>query len=47
MSKPIKNLLRKEFIRRFEGITSLAVVGFTGLDAVSTNEIRGRLLASA
>jgi len=43
MSKPVKKLIRDELTRRFDGLTSLAVVGFTGLDAVSTNTIRGRL----
>lgn len=43
MSKPVKELLRKELARRFEGVTSLAVVGFTGIDAVSTHRVRGRL----
>ncbi|MHC4983467.1 MAG: 50S ribosomal protein L10 [Planctomycetota bacterium] len=43
MSKPVKEMVRKELARRFEGLTSLAVVGFTGLDAVRTNEIRSRL----
>lgn len=43
MSKPVKKLIREELTRRFDGLTSLAVVGFTGLDAVSTNNIRGRL----
>ena len=44
MSKPVKELIRKELIARFQGVTSLAVVGFTGLDAIATNQIRGRLL---
>lgn len=44
MSKPVKALVRKELINRFDGQTSLAVVGFTGLDAVENNRIRGRLL---
>ena len=44
MSKPVKTLVRKELIKRFDGVTSLAVVGFTGLDAVANNTIRGRLL---
>jgi len=44
MSKPVKELVRKELTRRFEGLTSLAVVGFTGLDANTNNQIRGRLL---
>lgn len=43
MSKPIKEMMRKELIRRFAGIESLAVVGFVGLDAVATNIVRGRL----
>jgi len=43
MSKPVKELLRKELLRRLEGVTSLAIVGFTGLDAIATNRIRGRL----
>lgn len=44
MSKPIKELVRKSLIGRFQGLRSLAVVGFTGLDAIATNTIRGRLL---
>ena len=43
MSKPIKDLIRKELVGRFEGVTSLAVVGFSGLDAISTHMVRGRL----
>lgn len=43
MSKPVKELVRNELVRRFEGLTQLAVVGFTGLDANATNQIRGRL----
>ncbi|MCD6365223.1 MAG: 50S ribosomal protein L10 [Planctomycetes bacterium] len=43
MSKPVKEMMRKELIRRFSGIESLAVIGFVGLDAVATNLIRGRL----
>jgi large subunit ribosomal protein L10 len=43
MSKPVKDLVRDELIKRFDGVTQLAVVGFTGVDATSTNEIRGRL----
>ncbi len=44
MSKPVKELIRKNIEAKFVGVTSLAVVGFAGLDAVSTNRIRGRLL---
>ncbi len=43
MSKPVKELLRKELTKRLEGIGSLAVVGFTGVDAIATNAIRKRL----
>ncbi len=43
MSKPVKELVKKELIRRFEGLDSLAIVGFTGIDAITTHEIRGRL----
>lgn len=43
MSKPIKELVRKEVARRFEGITSMAVVDVTGIDAISMNNLRGRL----
>jgi ribosomal protein L10 len=43
MSKPVKEMMRKNLARRFEGLESLAVVGFSGVDATSTNQIRGRL----
>jgi len=43
MSKPVKEMIRRELARRFDGLTSLAIVGFTGLDAIRTNQIRGRL----
>jgi len=43
MSKPVKELLRKELAKRFEGLTSLAVVSLVGVDANQTNTIRGRL----
>lgn len=44
MSKPVKELLRKEITDRLAGVDSLAVVGFTGVDAVTTHQIRSRLL---
>jgi large subunit ribosomal protein L10 len=44
MSKPVKQLIRKELTQRLEGIDSLAVVGFTGLNAVLNHQIRARLL---
>ena len=43
MSKPVKELVKKELVRRFDGLDSLAIVGFTGIDAITTHEIRGRL----
>lgn len=43
MSKPIKALVRNELIKRLQDATSLAVVGFTGLNAVANTTIRGRL----
>ena len=44
MSKPVKELIRGELKKRFDGLSSLAVIGFSGLDGVATNEVRGRLL---
>lgn len=43
MSKPVKQMIRKELARRFAGVSSLAVVGFTGLNAEQTREMRSRL----
>ena len=43
MSKPVKKLLRDELIKRFDGLTQLAIVSFTGVDANTTNAIRARL----
>lgn len=43
MSKPVKELVKKELEKRLDGVTSLAVIGFTGLDAISTNTVRSRL----
>jgi len=43
MSKPVKALIRDELIKRFDGVTQLAVVGFTGVEANATNRIRARL----
>ena len=44
MSKPVKELVRKELMKRLSGVSSLAVIGFTGLDAVSTNKVRSNLV---
>lgn len=43
MSKPIKELVRKELLKRLDGVSSLAVIGFTGLNAVVNNQMRRRL----
>jgi len=43
MSRQVKELVRRELAKRFEGLTSLAVVGFSGVDGVKTHEIRRRL----
>jgi large subunit ribosomal protein L10 len=43
MSKPVKALIRDELTRRLEGVTSLAVVGLTGVDAITTTNMRKRL----
>jgi large subunit ribosomal protein L10 len=45
MSKAVKELVQKELTKRFDGITSMAVVDFTGVDAVSTSQIRKRLVS--
>ncbi len=44
MSKPVKELVRKELMKRLSGVSSLAVIGFTGLDAVTTNNVRSNLV---
>ena len=44
MSKPVKDLLRKELVQRFEGVKSLAIVGLTGVDGVTNSDIRRKLL---
>ena len=43
MSKPVKALIRDELTRRLEGVTSLAIVGLTGVDAITATDIRKRL----
>ena len=45
MSKQVKELIRNELVKELQGLSSLAVVDFTGVDAVTTNRIRSRLLA--
>jgi ribosomal protein L10 len=43
MSKPVKELMTRELVKRFDGLTSVAICNFAGVGAVRTNEIRGRL----
>jgi len=43
MSKPIKELMKKDLAGKLEGVESLAVCDLTGLDAGGTAEIRQRL----
>lgn len=43
MSKPVKNLIKQELSKRLGGNSSLAVIGFTGLDSNSTNTVRTKL----
>jgi large subunit ribosomal protein L10 len=43
MSKPIKKLMRDELVRRFTGVSQLAVVGLAGVDADTANQVRNRL----
>ena len=43
MSKPIKQMVRKELAGRFAGVSSLAIVNLSGLNAADTYEMRGRL----
>jgi large subunit ribosomal protein L10 len=45
MSKAVKELIQKELVQRFDGVESLAVIGFTGIDAITTHRIRSRLVA--
>lgn len=46
MSKPVKALLRKELIRRMEGVGAcggLAVLSLSGVDGLAANRLRRRL----
>ncbi len=43
MSKPIKTMIQKELAGRFDGVSSVAIVNFTGIDADQTYAMRGRL----
>ncbi len=43
MSKPIKNLIRKELARQLEGVSEVAVVSVMGVDGNTNNSLRGEL----
>ena len=43
MSKPVKDMMTRQLTQRLEGVDTVAVVGFTGVDALTTHQIRGRL----
>jgi len=45
MSKPIKDLMTKEYQQRYDQTTSACLVSVIGLDAISTNKLRGELRA--
>jgi len=44
MSKPIKQLLRKEIAKRLDGVQDIAVVSVVGIDGNANNRLRGELL---
>lgn len=43
MSKPIKDLMTKDYQHRYGEMASACVVSVIGLDAISTNKLRGEL----
>ncbi|MHC4444617.1 MAG: 50S ribosomal protein L10 [Planctomycetota bacterium] len=43
MSKPVKDLITKEYRRLYGEVDSACVVSVIGLDAISTNKLRGEL----
>jgi large subunit ribosomal protein L10 len=43
MSKPVKDLVTNEYKKLFEGADGACVVSVIGLDAISTNKLRGEL----
>ena len=45
MSKPVKALLRKELVRRLEGVESLTVFSMVGVDGVTSNRLRAQMKA--
>ena len=45
MSKPVKDLMTREYQRRYGELESACIVSVIGLDAISTNRLRGELRA--
>ena len=45
MSKPVKEMLTQEYRRRYAGVDGACLVSVIGLDAISTNRLRGELKA--
>ena len=43
MSKPIKEMIRKQLEARFDGVSSIAICGFVGVDAAQTYTLRSVL----
>ena len=43
MSKPVKDLISRDYQNRYVGVDSACVVSVIGLDAISTNRLRGEL----
>jgi large subunit ribosomal protein L10 len=43
MSKPVKDMIASEYLRRFEGVSGAVVVEIRGLDAKATTSMRGSL----
>jgi ribosomal protein L10 len=43
MSKPVKQLIQKEYVSRLDGVDSVAVLDMTGIDANTNTSIRARL----
>jgi large subunit ribosomal protein L10 len=45
MSKPVKDLITQEYRGRYVALSNACVVSVIGLDAISTNKLRGELRA--
>jgi large subunit ribosomal protein L10 len=45
MSKPVKDLITRDYQESYRDVDSACVISVVGLDAVSTNRLRGELLA--